>query len=102
MSAITYNRFQYYSKLRTYALDDSALVSATRASGHGTAGPCLLRPQPRLFFRAAQSLNIPITANPRNLVRSILLGNDGKMPKRPVPVSPRSYDNFTCQNTEKT
>ncbi|KDR15632.1 sodium-coupled neutral amino acid transporter 9-like [Zootermopsis nevadensis] len=26
MSAITYNRFQYYSKLRTYALDDSALV----------------------------------------------------------------------------
>jgi hypothetical protein len=27
MSAMTYNRFQYYSKLRTYALDDWALVS---------------------------------------------------------------------------
>ncbi|KAJ9587152.1 hypothetical protein L9F63_019326, partial [Diploptera punctata] len=26
MSAMTYNRFQYYNKLRTYALDDSALV----------------------------------------------------------------------------
>ncbi|PSN44983.1 hypothetical protein C0J52_05476 [Blattella germanica] len=26
MSAMTYNRFQYYSKLRTYALDDSALI----------------------------------------------------------------------------
>jgi len=28
LSAMTYNRFQYYSKLRTYALDDSALVSS--------------------------------------------------------------------------
>ncbi|XP_069692760.1 neutral amino acid transporter 9-like isoform X2 [Periplaneta americana] len=26
MSAITYNRFQYYSKLRAYALDDNALI----------------------------------------------------------------------------
>lgn len=26
MSSMTYNRFQYYNKLRTYALDDSALV----------------------------------------------------------------------------
>jgi len=28
LSAMTYNRFQYYSKLRTYAMDDSALVSS--------------------------------------------------------------------------
>jgi hypothetical protein len=60
LSAMTYNRFQYYSKLRTYALDDSALVSSVlpyiRNGGtdkHLTAQWLLYVP-PGLTFRNAK------------------------------------------------
>ena len=61
LSAMTYNRFQYYSKLRTYALDDSALVISVllyiRDGGtdkHFTAQWSLYVP-PGLTFRNAKS-----------------------------------------------
>ena len=61
LSAMTYNRFQYYSKLRTYAMDDSALVSSVllyniRNGGtdkHFTAQRLLYVP-PGLTFRNAK------------------------------------------------
>jgi len=61
LSAMTYNRFQYYSKLRTYAMDDSALVSSVllyniRNCGtdkHFTAQWLLYVP-PSLTFRNAK------------------------------------------------
>lgn len=53
MSAITYNRFQYYSKLRTYALDDSALVSTVRVFSSCAGGTAW---QTALIVSAATTL----------------------------------------------